>query len=475
MRMSLGRRPHQQVDRLLGWIERGPRPRGRLALAAPLLVLVGIAVGVAVATGGGEDDSAVAQEPGMPTVPLERRDLIERASVDGTLEYAGTAEVINRTAGTITWLPGTGDAIRRGERLLEVDGEPVLLMYGSVPAYRDLTSGISDGADVRELERNLAALGHDPGEVDDTFTTSTAAAVAAWQDALGLEETGTVELGRVAFLAGPRRVTSLSVSLGSDAGSSSSPSGATASTDDPPEANMFLASATVPSGTGQKGKTPGKKPSDGGDNPKKGANPSRPSESDQGSDDDSTDPAASSTPDDSSGGGADGDASSNPSAEVMTTSSLRRVVTVDLDPADLSLAKRGRPARVTLPSGETVPGRVASVGTVAESSSSDTADPSAETETTVPVTVSLRSEKRVPNLDQAPVTVELIEEVRKDVLAVPVAAVIGTEGGGYGITVRDGGERRQITVEAGLFADGFVEISGDGLVEGTEVEVPEEQ
>jgi len=101
--------------------------------------------------------------------------------------------------------------------LYRVDDDPVVLMYGSVPAWRALSSGVSDGPDVLELERNLSALGYDPGTVDDHFGSSTAAAVEDWQDDLGLSETGSLELGRVEFASGPQRVGQVTAHLGGQA------------------------------------------------------------------------------------------------------------------------------------------------------------------------------------------------------------------------------------------------------------------
>jgi multidrug efflux pump subunit AcrA (membrane-fusion protein) len=72
------------------------------------------------------------------------------------------------------------------------------------------------------------------------------------------------------------------------------------------------------------------------------------------------------------------------------------------------------------------------------------------------------------------VTVELTDEVRRNAFVVPVEALLGTAGGGYAIEVAGSGERHQVPVEPGLFADGYVEVEGDGLREGLEVEVPGE-
>jgi len=88
----------------------------------------------------------------------------------------------------------------------------VPLLYGRLPAWRPLSVGVDDGPDVRQLERNLVALGHDPDRditVDDHFTRATGAAVRRWQEAAGLEETGSFEQGDAVWQPGPVRVGTL--------------------------------------------------------------------------------------------------------------------------------------------------------------------------------------------------------------------------------------------------------------------------
>jgi Putative peptidoglycan binding domain len=114
---------------------------------------------------------------------------------------------------TLTSTASPGSVVGRGGVLYRVDGEPVILLYGSTPAYRDLSAG-AEGRDVLQLERNLAALGFAPGTVDEAFTSDTAAAVSRWQEANDLPETGTVELGRVVFLPGERRIGAREATVG---------------------------------------------------------------------------------------------------------------------------------------------------------------------------------------------------------------------------------------------------------------------
>ncbi|WP_369275965.1 peptidoglycan-binding protein [Streptomyces sp. R11] len=70
------------------------------------------------------------------------------------------------------------------------------------------------GADVRQFERNLAALGYTGFTVDDTFSAKTAEAVKRWQKALGLPQIGTVKAGDVVYAAGPVRIARTGVRVG---------------------------------------------------------------------------------------------------------------------------------------------------------------------------------------------------------------------------------------------------------------------
>lgn len=191
--------------------------RTGVAILAALLV-AGALVLFFAGSGGSDDDAAAASTAGGYTGTVARRTLAEHLTATGTIGYAGETTVLARLSGTVTALPKVGAVVRRGGRLYAVAGEPVLLMYGAVPAYRTLAEGVSEGPDVEQLERNLAALGYEPGTVDEDFTYATVAAVRAWQEGLGLEATGEVELGRVAFLPGPQRVTSLEATLGEGLG-----------------------------------------------------------------------------------------------------------------------------------------------------------------------------------------------------------------------------------------------------------------
>ena len=161
-----------------------------------------------------------------------------------------------------------------------------------------------------------------------------------------------------------------------------------------------------------------------------------------------------------------------PGAEVMETSSTRQVVTVKLDATRQGLVGEGDRVSVELPDGRSVNGRVTEVGRVAQTDAqTDGSDADGEEEDSyVLVTVTLDS--RVRAFDQAPVDVDVAKETKRDALAVPVEALLALAGGGYAVEVVEGGLRRLIAVELGVFADGYVEISGNGIREGMRVAVP---
>jgi peptidoglycan hydrolase-like protein with peptidoglycan-binding domain len=119
-------------------------------------------------------------------------------------------------SGVVTWLPGVGDVVGRGQPVYRVNGVPIPLLFGDVPLARQLNEGLG-GHDVQELEQNLLALGYaDSGnlQADGSFTAADTAAVKRWQQALGVLVTGVVDVGDVVVLAGPARVTHLQVAVG---------------------------------------------------------------------------------------------------------------------------------------------------------------------------------------------------------------------------------------------------------------------
>jgi Putative peptidoglycan binding domain len=197
-----------------------------VAAAVGAIVAVGGAAGVILATsltGSTQAASQPAKASGSSTV--QRRDLVETDTESGTLSYADSQTVFNRVSGTVTALPTVGQVIKAGGTLYRVDGAPVVLFNGGVPAYRDLSASDTAGADVKELKQNLKALGFDPDHeitVNDTFDAATTAAVERWQQSVGETQTGTISLGQVVFLPGSQRITTVDAVLGSNGGSGAS-------------------------------------------------------------------------------------------------------------------------------------------------------------------------------------------------------------------------------------------------------------
>jgi len=356
------------------------------------IVLVVTGVVLAVAAGfaargvwpGAAHPGTVTQGVPVTTATVVRTDVSQSQLVAGTLGYQGSLTVVSELgAGIVTWLPSIGSVLRRGQVLFQLAGQPVFLLYGPVPAWRDFVPGMTQGPDVRELQRNLAALGFDPGPADGDFGWSTEAAIGRWQRAHGLTVTGMIPLGEVTFLPGPLRVTATAAQLGTPA----------------------APGAAVLSGTTD---TPG--------------------------------------------------------------------VSVSLAVGG-PVVKPGDPVLVTMPGGTTtVPGTVASVGrvaTVSNAAPNATGQGSGGAQSAAfPVTIRIGQSRIPAGLDQAPVQVAITQQRDRNVLAVPVTALLALPGGGYAVRL-NGPAGRLIEVTAGLFDDatGLVEVTGPGLAAGLTVEV----
>jgi hypothetical protein len=218
-----GQDPDGEPDR-----RRGPKRRRRRAALAggTAVVLAAGGGGAAWAAGafrttshssGGVADNAY--PTALATVALGS--LSSQQQVSATLGYAGNYTVLNQATGLYTQLPAAGQVVRRGQVLYRVSGNPVVLLYGKVPAYRSLSEGMT-GADVRQLNANLVVLGYanssqlDPAS--DYFSWETAYALELYQDHLGITETGSLALGQAVFLSSMVRVTTISAQLGAQAG-----------------------------------------------------------------------------------------------------------------------------------------------------------------------------------------------------------------------------------------------------------------
>ncbi len=95
-----------------------------------------------------------------------------------------------------------GHTITNGEQLAEIDGEPLFVLTGPVPAWRDLTPGES-GPDVTELQKALASLGYyDDGDTAGYFGPATEDAVSLYYEHLGYTapSSGGVPAADVVFL-----------------------------------------------------------------------------------------------------------------------------------------------------------------------------------------------------------------------------------------------------------------------------------
>jgi peptidoglycan hydrolase-like protein with peptidoglycan-binding domain len=180
-----------------------------------VVVLVAVAAGGAwflTTTRTAPRSASTASGP-PATTRITRQDLADTQQVDGTLGYGDAHTAASGLSGVVTWLPADGAKVTRGQPLYRVDNLPVVLMYGTVPAYRLLKVGVDDGTDVKELEQNLSALGYTGFTVDEHYTDATAQAVSDWQQDLGLPVTGSVEAGRRFVTTDAVRVASVKVEV----------------------------------------------------------------------------------------------------------------------------------------------------------------------------------------------------------------------------------------------------------------------
>ena len=509
--------PHEPTTEEVDGTEGAPVDRSP---ARPLWLwvvigLVVIAAGVAaIVLLSPEEETGSTGTAELNTAPVVRTDLADETEYDGTLGRPDAEPIAAGSAGTITATAEPGDELASGDELFRVDDEPVVLLEGATPAFRDLAYGDTEltlpagrqgtityvpsegspvlegetiaridevpvialegdlpmyrtlsegdeGVDVEQLEAALVRLGYDPDgnvTVDEDFTSQTEAMVERWQQDLGVDETGQVSPADLVFAPLPAQV----VTVQADTGVVVSPTSPvmTVRGGDPISGDDVLQLEEALVGLGFL----------------------------NSSDDvlDVGDIEAITSFQDSVDMEVDGVLSlgeivfrsggvriasvissvgtaTQPSTPVIEAASLETIVRMALPAEDQGDFSVGDAVVIELPDRTETPGTVTDVATVATTDQQGSAF--------FEVEIALDDPSAAGNLDEAPVDVRIVTDTVEDVLAVPVTALLALSEGGYAVEVVDGDSTRLVGVEPGFFADGMVEVSGN-LDTSDEVVVP---
>ncbi|WP_424187840.1 HlyD family efflux transporter periplasmic adaptor subunit [Actinokineospora sp. G85] len=189
--------------------------KNRIAIAAVVLVVAAAAVAAVLWAGSESDAPAAAASTGSAEVKV--RDLTRVDTLDGVVAYQDMRDLSSARTGIVTRLPRVGQDLDSGTALWAINEQPVVLLNGSVPAYRDLKPGIEDGVDVQQLETALIALGHaggGPGMPDGHWDSATTGAVKAFQAEVGATQDGALSLGEVVFTSGKVHIAKLNANVG---------------------------------------------------------------------------------------------------------------------------------------------------------------------------------------------------------------------------------------------------------------------
>ena len=140
-----------------------------------------------------------------------------------------------------------------------------------------------------------------------------------------------------------------------------------------------------------------------------------------------------------------------------------QVVEIQVDVGDRDLVDEGSEVEIELPDESLVRGIVREVGTLAVVPQEG--DPFLE------VLIAVEGGTEYFEWTGATVTINVTKELASGVLASPVNGLLALLSGGYALEIVTPTGTTLIPVETGIYADGWVEVSGPGLQPGTEIVV----
>jgi peptidoglycan hydrolase-like protein with peptidoglycan-binding domain len=488
-------------------------------LGAVVLVLGGVVIWLVA---GGDSSASTETVVALNFAAVDRTTLEDVTTLEGTLGFVpgdplvyagssdGIATIVAGAQGTLTSIESVGETVEEGEILYTRDEQPVIVFYGDVPAYRTLSTRTTDGTDVLQLEEALTRLGYDEDgdfDLDGDFTYATRYAIEDLQEDLAIDETGILEYGSYVFVDRPVFVAEALVDVGSPinpgspvVATSSVPGGTVTAVagegdildhgdtlfvveGDP--VTLFVTDVpfyrTLDIGSIGEDVQVLEEALEGFGFDADGTLVA------DGEFDEATADALVAWQA-SIGAPVDGvlnigevmvtedpirvaashiSIGSNVTQGTMiyTPSTATSVVSVRLPADDQELLVAGDAVNVVMPNGDDEPASVTTVGNIAIRSQ--------EFGTYFEVEITLDRQGAATGLDEAPVDVEVIDSRVENVLVVPVTALLALGEGGYAVQVDLGdGQTRLVAVEAGMYADGSVEVTSSELEAGMKVVVP---
>ncbi len=118
-----------------------PKRRRWIWFALVGVVLAAAVFAVVVLLLGNGSSTEAAESDALNFAEVVTADLIQEETFNGIIGSIEDDPVRTMLGGTITEIPESGDIVSQGEALFAIDDEPVVLLYGDQPAYRDITIG----------------------------------------------------------------------------------------------------------------------------------------------------------------------------------------------------------------------------------------------------------------------------------------------------------------------------------------------
>ncbi|MBM2623820.1 HlyD family efflux transporter periplasmic adaptor subunit [Actinoplanes sp. LDG1-06] len=366
-------------------------------------------------------------EPTVATAEVVKTNLSDYWSEIGVVGYSRQRSLRGNRGGVVTWLPKAGSTVARGGTLYQVGERPVALFYGDAPMFRDIGAIGTVGHDIKVLADNLKALGYRIGRQPAPGTWVTTPGEPAPADDPGRRSDDS---------DGEKKVTdTASKPVPAASGTPSSFRTVVTAEDGvftaslkhavqrwqaangvrPADGTLYLGDVVVLSGGVRVGAARAQLGDDAGE-------------------------------------------------ELMQISDEAKAITVAIAASRAGGLKAGNKVQVTLPDSTTTTGTIRSVSTDVQAQPGG--DESSPDGPQVRVLIGVDKPSAIRNISSADVEVRFTGTTRRNVLAVPVGALIALRGGGYGVQVSGGA---LTAVRIGMFADGMVQIAGAGIVAGTRV------